>query len=291
VIFVVKKFIENGRGKVFYWISEKEKQTNTPDNEGVYQTNAVGVKGASLNKKNRTIMFTHGVTADHTLFNRQVEYFEKDYTVLIWDMPLHGESTSYKNFTFANVAEDMKQILNQEHISHAVMAGQSAGGYAVQAFILKYPEMADAFISIDSSPFGLKYYKKSELFWTDHFCQIARLYPYEYYCKASAKAATNTEESRKAFYDCLKRLGKQGMLNAADAVYKDFPNYEEVSFKCPVLLLLGQYDKVGLVKKYNEMWSTETGYPLMIIPNAAHNSNYDNYEFFNVKVYEFLKDI
>ena len=33
------------------------------------------------------------------------------------------------------------------------------------------------------------------------------------------------------------------------------------------------------------------GYPLTIIPNAAHNSNYDNYEEFNKIVDDFLKSI
>lgn len=261
---MVKKNIENNRGKVFYWISE--------------------------NKKEKTIMFTHGVTADHTLFNRQIAFFENDYTVITWDMPLHGESRPYHNFTFSNVADDMNQILEQENITSAVMAGQSAGGYAAQAFILKYPEMTDAFISIDSTPFGMKYYKKSELFWTNHYSDIAKWYPYQYYCKASAKGCSNNEEARKIFYDGLVKLGKQGMLDAANAVYKDFPNYEEVPFTCPVLLLLGQYDKVGYVKKYNDMWKKETGYPLVIVPEASHNSNYDNYEFVNRTIHKFLED-
>lgn len=261
---MLKKNIENNRGKVFYWISE--------------------------NKKEKTIMFTHGVTADHTLFNRQIAFFEKDYTVITWDMPLHGESRPYLNFSFFNIAEDMKQILEQENITSAVMAGQSAGGYAAQAFISKYSEMADAFISIDSTPFGMKYYKKSELFWTNHYSDIAKWYPYQYYCKSSAKACSNNEEARKIFYDGLVKLGKQGMLDAANAVYKDFPNYEEVPFTCPVLLLLGQYDKVGYVKKYNDMWKKETGYPLVIVPEASHNSNYDNYEFVNQTIHKFLED-
>jgi pimeloyl-ACP methyl ester carboxylesterase len=256
-----KKYIKTARGRVFYWISPKQE---------------------------KTIMFTHGVTADHTLFDRQTGFWEKDYTVIVWDMPLHGESRPYSDFTFANLADDMLQILDQEEIGRAVMAGQSAGGYAAQAFIQKYPERAEAFISIDSTPFGMKYYKKSELFWTDHYSDIAKWYPYGSYCTAAAKSASLTEESRQSFYDCLVRLGKKGMLAAADAVYKDFPKYSEVEFQCPVLLLIGEHDKTGYVKRYNDKWAKETGYPLVTIPDAAHNSNYDNYSFFNKTVHEFL---
>lgn len=258
-----KKLISTSRGKVYYWINR--------------------------NESNRCIMFTHGVTADHTLFDQQLEFWSKDYTVITWDMPLHGESRPYHEFSFTHVAEDMKQILDTEHITHAVIVGQSAGGYATQAFIQKYPKMSDAFISIDSTPFGRRYYKNSELFWTNHYSDIAKIYPYGYYCNAAAKSVTRTEESRRTLYDCLVRLGKKGMLEAANAVYKDFPNYDEVIFSCPVLLLLGEYDKTGYVKRYNEMWTKATGYPLVIIPDASHNSNFDNYEFFNRTVSEFLK--
>ncbi len=258
-----KRCIITKRGTVYYWTNE--------------------------NQRKKSIMFTHGVTGDHTLFQKQIEYWSKEYHVIIWDMPLHGESRPYKDFSFANAAEDMKAILDQEGIEHSIMAAHSAGGYAAQAFAQKYPHSVEAFIGIDTTPFGSKYYKKSELFWTNHYSDIAKWYPYNLYCKLAAKAVSFTKESYLTLYDCLVRLGKQGMLVSADAVYKDFPNYQEVDFKCPVLLLLGENDKLGYIKKYNLMWTKETGYPLIIIPNASHNSHYDNYEEVNRVIYEFLQ--
>lgn len=257
-----KKAIHTPRGTVFYWRSEV--------------------------KREQAIMFSHGLTADHTLFDKQIAFWSREYTVITWDMPLHGESRPYQDFTFSHLADDMKQILDEEQIGQAVMAGQSGGGYAVQAFALKYPARLGAFLAIGSSPFGKKYYKKSELFVTRHFSAIARLYPYNYYCKAAAKATCRTPEARDSFHDCLKKLGKQGMLTAATAVYRDFPHYEEVNFTCPVILFVGEYDQTGYVRRYNEMWSKETGYPLLIVPNAAHNANYDNAPFFNQKAYDML---
>ena len=48
---------------------------------------------------------------------------------------------------------------------------------------------------------------------------------------------------------------------------------------------------IGYVEKYNELWHSMRGYPLTIIPNASHNSNYDNYEEFNKIVDNFLENI
>ena len=81
------------------------------------------------------------------------------------------------------------------------------------------------------------------------------------------------------------------MLQCGEAIFKDFPNYDEVKFNCPVLLVVGEHDMIGYVKKYNELWHSMRGYPLTIIPNASHNSNYDNYEEFNKIVDNFLVNI
>ena len=41
------------------------------------------------------IVFTHGVTADHTMFEKQVPYFSDNYTIVLWDVPIHGLSRPY----------------------------------------------------------------------------------------------------------------------------------------------------------------------------------------------------
>ena len=43
--------------------------------------------------------------------------------------------------------------------------------------------------------------------------------------------------------------------------------------------------------KYNEKWSRETGYPLMIVKNAAHNSNDDRPEEVNRIIENYLHSI
>ncbi|MEZ4510054.1 MAG: hypothetical protein R2881_10730 [Eubacteriales bacterium] len=51
--------------------------------------------------------------------------------------------------------------------------GQSMGGYLVQSFLLRYPEMALAFVAIDTCPYGLRYYSKSDLLLAPKLAQSA----------------------------------------------------------------------------------------------------------------------
>lgn len=45
------------------------------------------------------------------------------------------------------------------------------------------------------------------------------------------------------------------------------------------------------VKSYNKAWAKNTGFPLVWIPNAAHNSNVDNPDVVNSSIMDFVKNL
>lgn len=61
-----EKLYETDRGQIHYWVSEP-----TPKDE-------------------LTLVFLPGLTADHRLFEKQIEHFEGRYPLLVWDAPGHG---------------------------------------------------------------------------------------------------------------------------------------------------------------------------------------------------------
>lgn len=69
------------------------------------------------------------------------------------------------------------------------------------------------------------------------------------------------------------------------------PENKSIKLPCDSILMLGDKDKIGKVVAYNKEWSSKTGYPLMIIKNAAHNSNDDNPEDVNKIIEDFLLSI
>ena len=194
------------------------------------------------------------------------------------DLPLHGKSIKYDDFSIDNVASDLTSLIKNEGISKYVVIGQSAEGYFAQQ-LANIDSKAACFIGVDTSPLGKDNYKSLDLFWVKHFSSFASFYPYNYYCKISSKQAAITSD------------GRENMLVAADKIYNSFATHDNVELKCPVLLIYGYCDKVGYVKKYNELWNKSKNYPIEIIPNAGHNSNYDNYSYFNEIINNFIKKI
>ncbi|MGD9475676.1 MAG: alpha/beta fold hydrolase [Eubacteriaceae bacterium] len=258
------KKLQTDNGTVHYWISK------------------------NLDSKAINLVFTHGLTADHTMFEKQVEVFEKNCTVITWDVPMHGLSRPYSNFSYENTARALKGIFDQEGLEEVFLVGMSMGGYPCQAFAHRYPENVKAIVMLDTTPFGLNYYSKSDLWWLKQVAPLAKLYPDRMLRKSMAKSVSKTDYSYQKMLMMLKPFTKAQIIEQMDIAYGNFAKENrDLHFDCPVLLLLGDSDKSGKVRLYNEAWAKNTGYPLHIIKNAAHFSNGDNPEQVNWEIKAF----
>ena len=66
-----------------------------------------------------------GLTADHTLFDKQVEEFEPVCNILVWDAPGHGASRPFtRDFSLKDKAVWQHAIIGQEGIERPVLVGQ-----------------------------------------------------------------------------------------------------------------------------------------------------------------------
>lgn len=255
-------------GKVHYWISR-------PNNNS---------KGA--------LVFTHGLTANHTMYERQVEYFKNDYVVITWDVPLHGLSIPYQEFSYEITARDLNSILLQESIGKVCLIGMSMGGYPSQMFEYLYPEKVQCFVGIDTTPFGTEYYSRSDLWWLSKVKTMAKWFPDKTLRKSIAKSVAVTDYSYNKMIEMLKPMSKEQIIEQMDIAYgKLASEIRDIDLKCPVLILLGDKDKTGKVKQYCTEWARKTGYPLHIIKNAAHFSNGDNAEQVNAEIEKFISSM
>ena len=88
-----------------------------------------------------TLAFLPGLTADHRLFDKQIEYFENKYNVFVWDAPGHAASWPFEfDFDLMDKAKWLDEIFKQEEITQPVIVGQSMGGYVGQTYAELFPE-------------------------------------------------------------------------------------------------------------------------------------------------------
>ena len=260
--------LQTDKGKVFYWQSDHW----------------------DANKD--TIFFLHGLTADHSMFDGQIPAFEKEYNLLTWDTPAHGKSRPFKAFDFSDTSDYVKTILDRLSVSRAIIVGQSLGGYIAQSFIKRCPDRIKGFVAIDSTPYGSEYYSRFDVWVVKQVEWMAYLYPFQWMKKAMAKQVSTTQKAYNNMMQMLSPYNKNELCHLMGLGYAGFLDDNcELKIPCPVLLILGEKDRTGKVAQYNKAWTRQTGYPLKIIKEAAHNVNVDKPDEVNACIRDFLSDI
>lgn len=229
----------------------------------------------------QTLFFLHGLTGDHTMFEPQISAFCGDFNIIAWDAPAHGESRPYTKFTYENAAEGIAKILEKCRISRVILIGQSMGGFIAQAFICRHPEAVAGFVAIDSTPYG-DYYSRSDMWWLRQVGWMSMIFPERFLKRAIAWQNALTEAGRENMLKMIKMYNKSELCRLMKIGYAGFlEDNRPLEIPCPTVLLVGEKDRTGKVKKYNREWSRRAGFPLIRIPNAAYNSNVDNPEAVN----------
>jgi pimeloyl-ACP methyl ester carboxylesterase len=96
----------------------------------------------SVTGKGPALVLLHGFLESKAIWKDFAETLEKEFTIVVIDLPGHGESNSLaETHPLPLMAAVVKAILDQENISQAVMAGHSMGGYVALQFAADYEEM------------------------------------------------------------------------------------------------------------------------------------------------------
>ena len=168
-----------------------------------------------------TLVFLHGLTADHTMFRQQFSAFGTDYNIIAWDAPAHGESRPYHNFTYENASIALKKILDECKVSRVVLIGQSMGGFIAQSLMFRYPETAKAFVAIDSAPYG-NYYSKSDMWWLRQVEWMAKLFPGKTLVDSMAKVNALTKEGQDNMRSMVSVYEKNELCRLMQIGYAGF---------------------------------------------------------------------
>lgn len=275
---MIEKQYQTPCGTIHYWTNHEQQSNPVPDQI--------------------TLIFLPGLTADHRLFEKQIEYFSQKYIVLVWDAPGHAASWPFEwNFSLMDKAIWLNKILEKEQIKNPVIIGQSMGGYVGQAFIEQFPGKLSGFISIDSAPLQRQYVTGIEIWLLKRMEPVYRYYPWKALLKSGSKGCAVSVYGRNLMRDMMSvyqgnqvryaKLSGHGFRILADAIEANLP----YKIDCPALLICGKNDRAGSTKRYNKAWHKNTEIPIEWIERAGHNSNTDQPEQVNLLIEKFLQTI
>lgn len=247
---------------------------------------------------NITLIFLPGLTADHRLFEKQIEFFQGKYNVFVWDAPGHGKSWPFKfDFSLMDKAKWLDDIFGLENIQAPVIIGQSMGGYVGQAYSELFPNKLKGFVSIDSAPLQRKYVTGIELWLLKRMEPVYRYYPWKSLLNIGTKGVAVSAYGRKLLHDIMMaydgdqkryaQISGHGFRILAEAMEADLL----YKVQCPAQLICGEKDHAGSCIRYNKAWHKNTGIPIAWIKNAGHNSNTDAPEEVNSLIVKLINTI
>ena len=238
------------------------------------------------------VVFIHGGTMDHRMFNAQVEALVPHYQVLVLDVRGHGKSKPIgAGFSLEICAQDMLAILDGLRIQKAILCGQSMGGYIAQHFYMIAPQRVTAMIMIGSTPIT-KAYSRLEVWTLKATMPLFRIWPYGHFVEMVAKNTADLPQVREYALDAVQQIERDDFLTIWKAVTlaidtKGYPNH---TFDVPLLLIHGDNDRAGTIRRDMPWWAKrEKGSTYYVVPDAGHNANQDNPEFTNEVILEFLQ--
>ena len=269
-----EKIYETDGGPIHYWIGEGAAQ-EAPE-----------------------LVFLPGLTADHRLFDRQIEAFEGRYPVFVWDAPGHAASWPFElTFTLADKARWLEEILTRESFRAPVIVGQSMGGYVGQMYAQLYPDRLKGFVSVDSAPLQREYVTAAEIWLLKRMEPVYRHYPWKSLLRSGSNGVATSEYGRRLMREMMlvydgdraryAKLAGHGYRMLAEAMEAGLP----YRIPCPAVLLCGEKDRAGSCIRYNRAWHEKTGIPLYWIAGAGHNSNTDAPETVNARIEDLIQTL
>ncbi len=243
-----------------------------------------------------TLVFLPGLTADHRLFDRQIEYFAPRHPVLTWDAPGHGASRPFTlEFSLMDKARWLHELLKAEGISRPVIVGQSMGGYVGQAFSELYPSELAGFVSIDSAPLQRQYITAAEIWMLKHVGPVYRMYPWNALKRTGAKGCAESDYGRALMAEMMESYSHKEYCDIAAHGFRILGEAMEANLPyalhCPAMLICGEKDKAGSAKHYNKVWAKKSGIPFHWIKGAGHNSNTDCPDEVNHLIEQFVDSL
>ncbi|HXY87419.1 MAG TPA: alpha/beta hydrolase [Candidatus Acidoferrales bacterium] len=247
----------------------------------------------SGNPDNQLIFLAHGAAVDHSQFDLQIPCLMEDYQILRWDMRGHGKSRPLDGpFSVKDAVDDVASMLDSLGKEEAIFMGQSAGTYVIQEMAFQHPERVNAMIIIDGTCITAKLSMVESVVLRNLSPLMFRLWPYENLKKTGIDASSVNYSTKQYLKDRFDSLSKDDFVKIWGGVSKCIHYEPDYHVRCPLLLVYGEYDKTGNIRKAMKEWAERDKQSrYVVIPDAGHCSNQDNYEFFNKVMMEFLEGL
>jgi 3-oxoadipate enol-lactonase len=242
------------------------------------------------------IIFIHGFPFNMSMWNLQVESLKDNYRVIKYDIRGHGSSeTGNEVFSIELFVNDLICLMDALKIDNAILCGLSMGGYIALNAIDKYNERFGALILCDTQCIADTLEVKEKRIKT---IESIRESGVEKYADESIKnlfaseSFTTRVREIANVREMIMKTSEQSICNTLLALSVRKETCHILSaIKVPVLIMVGNEDKITPPAAAMFMHEKIGGSLLKIIDHAGHLSNLENPGEFNVQLKKFVATV
>ena len=242
-------------------------------------------------RNNPVLVLANSLAASPSMWDIQVKSWVKNYQVLRFSYPGHGDTVANDKVTTIDLlAAELMALLDQLNIKKFSLVGLSLGAMLGLYVAAKNPGRLQALVAANFRPFQNETTKEQ---WHQRITAVIEKGieaivdgTAERWLSASFRSANMGID--KKIRKMIRETSAEGFMACAQAV-KDFdarPFLAEI--KCPVLLISGSEDLAAPVAEFVAVKTAIQNSSYLML-EAAHISNIEREKYFTSAVSNFLK--
>ena len=239
------------------------------------------------------VVLAHGILMDSLMFAPQIEAKSPDCRIITWDARCHGETESTDDpFTYWDLADDLKGLLDHLGIERAVIGGMSQGGFVALRFALRYPERVSALILIDTQA-GMEDPDKAATYEVMLDVWEADGLNEQLAETIAAIVLGNQWDGRGPWIAKWRQIPRSLLRQAFQTLVGREDIHDRLGeIKAPALVIHGAADAaIGMELAQRLCSGLANSRPLVAIEGAGHASNLTHPELVNLAAQQFLGEI
>jgi 3-oxoadipate enol-lactonase len=239
------------------------------------------------------VVLAHGLLMDHSMFAPQVAGLGSGCRVITWDARCHGETeTTDDAFSYWDLADDLRGLLDHLGIERAVIGGVSQGGFVALRFALQHPERVAALILLSTQagaedPEKVASHERMLEVWEGEGLndQLAEM--------IAAMILGGEWPGREAWITKWRQQPRSLLRPAFNALVTREDIHDRLGeIKAPALVIHGSADAAIDIELAQRMCSGLANCrQLVTIEGGGHSCNLTHPALVNLAVYEFLVEL
>ena len=244
-----------------------------------------------------TIVFSHGLLMDHTMFEHQRAAFEGRYRVIAYDQRGQGQSADPgSGYDMDTVAEDAAALIKSLNAAPCHFAGLSMGGFVGMRLAARHPELIHTLTLMNTGSRKESAYNRLRYGFLAQLVKILGTSPFigiavkELFGKTTRNSSDPAKKKMLKEWTARLRSRPKNTARVLMGVMTrpEFSAQELAAIRCPTLIITGEDDTAQIPANSEKLASSIPQAKLVRILGAGHSSSLEEPEAVTRAMKEFI---